>query len=170
MLVLIALELSDVLLGLGSDDHSLGTFLLSNRFDLTGKIVTVLSLGFADVADVENGLRREQEKVAGAVLFFLRFELHHTGVLTLFQHFFISFQDGHFDLGVLIAGSGSLLSLGQTALDGLEVLQLKLSIDDFLIADGVDGAVDVGDVIVLKATEHVDDSVRLANVSKEFVA
>ena len=76
----------------------------------------------------------------------------------------------HLYLSILIASSCSLLSLSQTTLDGLEVLQLEFSINDFLIADGVDGAIYVGDILVLKATEHMDDSIRFTDISKELIA
>jgi hypothetical protein len=72
-------------------------------------------------------------------------------------------------LRVFITCSCSLLGLGQTALDGLEVLQLKLSIDNLFIADGVDSTINVGDILVLETTENVDDSISLTDVSKELI-
>ena len=63
-----------------------------------------------------------------------------------------------------------LLDLLDACLNGLEVFQLKLGVDDFLVADGVHRAVDVGDVVVVKAAQYVEDGVRLAYVGKELVA
>ena len=86
------------------------------------------------------------------------------------EHFLVCLQYGKLHLGILVAGSGSLLGLGQSAFDGLEVLELQLGVDDLLVADGVDGAVDVGDVVVVEAAEHVDDGVGLADVAQELIA
>ena len=58
----------------------------------------------------------------------------------------------------------------QTTLDGLEVFELEFGIDNLLVAHRVDGAVNVGDVLVLKASEHVDDGIGLAYVAQELVA
>ena len=75
-----------------------------------------------------------------------------------------------FNLCILITSSCSFLCLGQTTLDGLKVLQLKFCINDFLIANGVDGAIYVGDIIILETAQDMDDGIRLTNVAKELVS
>ena len=47
---------------------------------------------------------------------------------------------------------------------------MEFGVDDFLVAHGVDGAVHVGDVVVVEAAEHVQDGIRLADVGEELVA
>ena len=97
-------------------------------------------------------------------------EFYDAGVLALLKHVFIGMEHSGFYLGLLVAGSGSLLGFGQSALNGLQILQLQFGVDDFLVAYGVDGAVHVGDVLVLETAQHVDDSVRLADVSEKLIA
>ena len=55
LLVLIAFQFSNILLGLSGDNHCLGTFLLGQRLDFLGEGVATLGILFADVADVEHG-------------------------------------------------------------------------------------------------------------------
>ena len=77
-----------------------------------------------------------------------------------------------FDLhacGLVACGSG-FLSLVQAALDSLEVFEKKFVVDDFLVAYGVDGTVDVGDIVVVEAAEDMYDGVSLADIGEEFVA
>ena len=88
----------------------------------------------------------------------------HQGVAILAQHLILQ-------LGLLVATRGSLLlHLLYALLDGLEILDLQLGIDDFLVAHGVHGAVHVGHVVVVEAAQHVDDGIRLADVGQELVA
>ena len=47
---------------------------------------------------------------------------------------------------------------------------MQFVVDDFLVADGVDRAVDMGDVIIVETAQHVDDCIGFAYVGKEFVA
>ncbi len=63
-----------------------------------------------------------------------------------------------------------LLALGDAGVDGLKIFDLKLGVDDLLVADGVDRSVDVGDIIVVEATKDVDYGVGLADVGEELVA
>ena len=49
-------------------------------------------------------------------------------------------------LGMLVSSRGLFLELAQTALDGLEVLELQLEVDDLLVPHRVHAAVHMGDV------------------------
>ena len=53
---------------------------------------------------------------------------------------------------------------------GLQVRQNQLQIDDLNITPGINAAIDVDDVFVLKAAHHVNDGIHFANMRKEFVA
>ena len=165
LLVLVRFQLSDILFRLGGDDHRLSTLFLGQSLYLLGKGIAALRIGLTDVADVQHRLGSEQEEVTGTVLFVLRLELYHTGIFPLIQCLFVSLQYADLNFGVFVAGGSGFLRLGQAPLDSLQVFQLKLRIDDFLVADGVDGAVDVGDVIIFETAQHMDDGVRLADVS-----
>ena len=66
--------------------------------------------------------------------------------------------------------AGLLLHLFDAVLDGFEVLYLQFSIDDFLVADRIDAAIDMHDAVVVEATQHVDDGIALTYVGQELVA
>ena len=79
----------------------------------------------------------------------------------------------HFNqfLGTCVAAGFALLDLFVVAvLDGFEVFELQLGVDGEFVAHRVDGAVDVGYVVVVEAAQHMDDSVAVAYVGKELVA
>ncbi len=85
-------------------------------------------------------------------------------VLDLTEHFIL-----HLRYFVAACLSG-LLRLGYASLDGLEVLELQLIIDDLLVAHRIDRAVDMGDVVVVEAAEHMQDGIGLADIGQELVA
>ena len=78
-------------------------------------------------------------------------------------------KHGYFYLCIFIASSSCFLCLCQATLDGFKVLQLKLCIDDFLVANGVDCTIYVGDIIVFKTSQNMDNRIRFTNISKEFI-
>ena len=72
---------------------------------------------------------------------------------------------------MLVAAGLSLFShLVDACFDGFEVLQLQLIVDDFLVAHRVDVAVNVSDVVVVEAAQHMNDGICFADVSQELVA
>ena len=54
--------------------------------------------------------------------------------------------------------------------DGFDVGEDQLGLDGVDVARGIDAAVHVDDVFVLKAAHHVDDGVHFADVGEELVA
>ena len=56
LLVVVRLQLGDVLLGLGSDDHHLGSLFLCELPYLACPLVAVAGVLLGDVAHVEHGL------------------------------------------------------------------------------------------------------------------
>ena len=62
------------------------------------------------------------------------------------------------------------LRLCNAALDGLEILDQQLIVDDLLVADGIHRAVDMGYIIVVEATQHVDNGICLADIGQKLVA
>ena len=79
-------------------------------------------------------------------------------------------EEGGKLLGLLVACRGRLGALGQAGLDGLEVLYLELQVNDFLVADWVDGAVHMDYIAVVEAAEDVEYGVAFADVGEELVA
>ena len=124
-----------------------------------------------DVAHVEHGFRGEEEEALSGLLFLAGLELHAAGTLALEQCLAVGRQYAVLRLCVLVAAHlGNLLHALDAVLHRLEVLQLELRVDDFLVAHGVYRTVHVYDVAVVEAAEHVDDGVRLADVAEELVA
>ena len=72
-------------------------------------------------------------------------------------------------LGVL-AALGELDQLLETLLDRIEVGKKELRLNGRDVAQRIDGAVHVGDVLVLEAAHHLDDGGALADVGQELVA
>ena len=107
----------------------------------------------------------------GGLLFLLAVKLHAAGVLPLLQCFFISLQDRHHQLGVLITRSGYLLLFRELRLDGFEVLELQFGVYDFLILNRIDSHAALSyHVVILEAADDMDDGIALTDVAKELVA
>ena len=107
----------------------------------------------------------------GNFLLVLIDQLHGAGTAALLQSVLVAFQHLILRLGLAVAtGLGLLLDAVDAALDGLQVAQLQLQVDDFLVANGIDGAVNMGHIIVIEATQHMDNGVSLTDVSQELVA
>ena len=65
---------------------------------------------------------------------------------------------------------GSLAGALQAALQMLDIRQDQLKVDGFNVACGIDRAFDVDDILIVKATDDVDDRIHLADVGQELVA
>ena len=107
----------------------------------------------------------------GDFLFVFRIKLYGAGRLALFEGFFVAHQDIVGLLGSFVSASLCLfLHFLDAAFDGFEIFQLEFSINDFLVAHGIHRSIDMGHVLIVKTTEHMDDSVCLADVGQELVA
>jgi hypothetical protein len=130
--------------------------------------ITIYGRCLVDITNIQYWLIGKEVEIPNC-LALLRSKLYGTCRETLLQRLLIAAEDVVLTLGNLIASGSLLLALAYTVLDGLEVLELKLSVDDALIAHRVHGAINVCDVIVLEATQHVDNSVGVTNVGKELI-
>ena len=77
------------------------------------------------------------------------------------------------DFKLLLQGlvvHGGLAGLRDPALKDLQVGEDKLEVDGLDIPDRVHGAVDMDDVLILKAADHVDNCVTLADIREELVS
>ena len=63
-----------------------------------------------------------------------------------------------------------LLDTLNAALHSLEVFQLQFSVNNLFVSHGVNGAVYMNDVGIVKTAENVDDGVALADIAEELVA
>ena len=92
------------------------------------------------------------------------------GAFALLQRRLVTRQDVEQPFGALIPGRSLLLHFGNAALDRFEVFQLQLGVDDLLVADGIDAAVYVRDVVIVETAQHMNDSVRLADIGQKLIA
>ena len=72
--------------------------------------------------------------------------------------------------GFLVLAADLLLVAVELLLGRLDIGEDEFGFDDLDIPDGVDLAHAVDDVVVIKAADHVDDRVALADVGEEVVA
>ena len=70
----------------------------------------------------------------------------------------------------LFAAFGSLLALVNAALHHFDIRHDQFQVDDVNVPQRVGGTLHVGDIGVLKAADHMNDSISGADVAKEFVA
>ena len=62
------------------------------------------------------------------------------------------------------------MQLLEPSLDSLKVCQKQFGLDGGDVTQGVNGAIHVGDVLVLEAAHHFHDGSAFADVAKELVA
>src|ERR1700730_17003919 len=68
-----------------------------------------------------------------------------------------------------------LISLGQLLIPvdllfyGFKILQLKFDIDDLLIAHRINTSIHMHDIIIIKATQYVNDRISAPDVSEKLV-
>ena len=161
----VGLEFGDISLGACGHDEDVRALVLYGFAHGVDVGVAADGGGFVDVAHVEHGLRRKQEKVPRGGLLFLRVELHGAGAFALEQGGAVGAEHVVLGLGVLVpADLCHFLYALDACLYGLQIFQLQFGVYDFLVAYGVYRAVDVDYVAVVEAAEHVNDGVGLADV------
>ena len=64
----------------------------------------------------------------------------------------------------------ALAELGDAALQAFEIGKHQLGVDRLGVGHRIDAALDMGDVVVLEAAQHMHDGVDLADVGEELVA
>ena len=132
-------------------------------------VLGLAQIALGDVGGVEHGLFGEQEQGLGIGLLLLA-KGHGAGGQALVQRVGDLLEDLHLLAGLGVAGLGDLAGAVHALLHGLQVGVDQLEVDGLHVTHGIDGAVDVGDVFVLKAADDVHDGVHLADVGEEFVA
>ncbi len=73
-------------------------------------------------------------------------------------------------LRLLVAALGLLLDRRRALLAGVEIGEHQLGLDRLRVGNGIDAVLDMRDVVVLEAAQHVGDRVHLADVGEELVA
>ena len=107
----------------------------------------------------------------GDLLLVFCLEGHRTGTFALFQSFLEFYQYFVCLFGLLVTTCLRLfLHFRDAAVDGFKVFYLKFCVDDFLVADRIHLAVHMHDIIVVEATEHMQDRICFADIGKEFIS
>ena len=167
----VILQFGNLTLGLGSDNQDLRILVLDSLTHCVHIGIAGHGTLVVHVADVEYRLVGQQEQLMGNFLLVLIDQLYGAGTAALLQSVLVAFQHLILRLGLAVATSlGLLLDTVDAALDGLQVTQLQLQVDDLLVANGIDGAVNMGHIIVIEASQHMDNGVSLTDVSQELVA
>ena len=112
---------------------------------------------FLDIADIEHRLGGEQLRLREDARFFLVLGLGQPGGLAFAQQFERLAQHGGDDLGFLVALRGLLLRGGDALFEAFEVGQHQFGLDRLGVGNRIDLVVDMLDVVILEAAQHVDD-------------
>ena len=166
---LIGFELGDVGFGRGGQVQHARALFGGHGAHLFNPVVAGLCRGLFNVAHVHHGLVGQQLVVVDPCgLFFGSVKAAHR--LSLLEVLFEALA--HFYLAHRLTGSalGGLARAVQALLEGFEVLELQLKINRFLVAERIHATVDVNNVVVFKAAQHVQNRVALANVAQKLVA
>jgi len=69
-----------------------------------------------------------------------------------------------------VAAAGTLDQVQRAPLEAFEVGEHQLGLDRLGVADRIERALDMGDIVVCKAAQHVSDRVDFANMGQELIA
>ena len=170
LLFFVAFEFSDVGFCLSADNEEFSIFILDSFANSFYVRVTISSRSIVYVTYIENRLGSQEEETLSGSDFVFGFEDYGTGRLTLQEGITIGREDIKFQFSLLVTTHASLLFYALDAVFyGFKVLQLKFCIDDFLIAYRVYRAVYVYDVVIVEATEYVNDGIGFTDISQELV-
>ena len=90
--------------------------------------------------------------------------------LPLLQKFQNRLHDLHLRFCVAVAALGLLRRGIQSLLQAFHVGQHQLGLDRGRVAQGIDGAFDMGNIVILETAQHVQHRVDLPDVGQELVA
>ena len=162
-------QLGQLALDLGAHHHHLATVCrgvvahLLDQGALAGGVLVI------DVGHEEHRLGGDHSQGTQDLALFL-FQLQAADGVSCIQAGLALLQDGHLGNGFLVAAAGRADGLVQDVLHHLHVGQHQLGLDGADVPDRVHRALDVHDVRVLEAANHVEDGVHLADVAQELVA
>ena len=169
--VFVFLDLGDFGLRTGGYHQDFGIFGGDGGAD--GVHISVAGGGrrFVYVANVQNGLVREQIQVFGHLLLLGVFEGYRAAGKAFQQGFTVTEQQLQEFLGFFVAARrGLFLHFLDAVFHRFQVFDLEFGVHHFFVADRVYRSVYVDDVAVVKAAQHVQDGVGLADVREELVS
>mgnify|MGYP001377253430 CR=1 FL=1 len=161
-------------LDLRADGDDLGVLLLRVLAHLHAGLGGAFQVVLVHVHDVKDFLGGDEAEALEHFLLLGIVDLDGAGRLAAFERGLELLE--HLVAGHLLglAALGGSLGLGERALDGLEVGEHQFRGDDLDVADGIDGARDVDDVLAAggfgEAADDLQNGVHLADVGEELVA
>jgi len=163
-------ELCDLGFHGSADANDLGAFFFGTLLYGGGVIVALDESGVVDVGDVKLGLGGDEEQLSGEDALVVG-EVGGAGRLAGVERAEELLQHGVLGLGFGIAACfGGALYLGVALLDGVEIGEEELGVDDVHVVERVDAACDVDDFGIVEAADDVADGVGGADVAEKLVA
>ena len=124
---------------------------------------------FLDIADIEDGLGRQQLRLREQACFFVIARLGQARRLAIAQQFQRLPQHGSGGLRLLVALRALLQQIGHALFQAFQIGQHQFRLDRLGVGDRVDLALDMGDVVILETAQHMDDGVGFADIGQELV-
>ena len=165
-----------LLFGLGQDgdfaldfrrhDDRDGAFLGRLFLDQIGIGVAPVGRLFVDIADIENRLRRQEAQRLEKTPLFAA-DASGARRAPFFQFAEAALGERQQVLGLLVAALGLLLHLRDAPLEAFEIGQHQFGFNRGDVGQGVDAALDMGDVAVLETAHDMGDRVAFANIGRE---
>ena len=121
-----------------------------------------------DVCNIQDWLHGKQEEIASSQALLIG-HLHVSGTIALIQPLLKTLCHVELGLKVLIA-LGLFLQLRKGTLNGSQVSEDELGLDDVNVLVRIDATLNVNDVGIFEVTNNLADSVSVANVCQELVA
>ncbi len=121
------------------------------------------------IANINNRLGRQQQQIVN-VSFIAFFHRCRTGITKIFEVFFVNGK--HFDsfFGFFVSGFGQLFQPLQFTGHQVQVAHLQFKIHDFQITHRIYRTFDVCQVLIIKASQHVNQRIGLLHIGQELVA
>ena len=120
-----------------------------------------------DVCNIQDWLHGKQEEIASSQALLVG-HLHVSGTIALVQPLLKALCHVELRLEVLIA-LGLFLQLRQGALNGAQVSEDELRLDDVHVLVRIDAALNVNDVGIFEVTNNLANSIGVADVCQELV-
>ncbi len=168
--LLISLQLGNLALSLSGDDKDLCALLLHSLTDSIDIGVALIDGSLIYIANINDRLTGEEEELLIQLSLSLG-QLDSAKILSIHQGVLVAQEEIEQLLGIgILTAYRLLLALINALLHRLKILDLELSINNALVADGVYRTIDMSDVLVIETTEDVNDSISLTNIGKELIA
>ena len=169
--LLIGLQFGYLALYLRSHHQHLSLLIFHRLAHLLNVLVAADRRAFVHVADVQHRFVRQQKQVVCRQFLFFVLQLNRTCRFALRQRVTIADIQFQSHLRLFVATYANLLLyLLYPALNGLQILELQFGIDHLFVTNRINTAVHMNHVAVVKAPQHMNDSIRLTDIGEELVS